>query len=42
MLKSREFSLFQNIYFHCLIVLKICTEHDNDTAVLGEKIKTIG
>ena len=36
-LNSREISLVKIIHFSCQIVLKICTEHNSDTAVLFAK-----
>ena len=33
-LKSREISFVHNTRFNCPIILKLCTEHGSDTAVL--------
>ena len=37
-LKSREISFAHNLFVVSAIILKFCTEHGNDTAVLGAKI----
>ena len=39
-LKSREIAFLHNISFSCPIVLKFCTEHGSDTAMLCAKNKT--
>ena len=38
-LKSREISLAVNLFLSCQIILKFCTEHGNDTAVLCAKFQ---
>ena len=37
--KYREISFVQNIHSSCQIVLKICTEHGNDTVVFCGKFQ---
>ena len=36
-LKSHEISFAHNLFLSCQIVLKLCTEHGSDTAVLCAK-----
>ena len=39
-LKSREISFVHNLLFNCPVVLKFCTSHDSDAAVLCTNFQT--